>query len=113
MAAELGVVHGAAQAIEGDGTVTIRTRTEGDHAVLEFEDTGKGIRPEGMSRIFDPGYTTKGVGVGTGLGLAIAYRIVIGHGGTISARSEPGKGSAFTLRLPFDLPRRTGGERAA
>ncbi|MCC7535025.1 MAG: PAS domain S-box protein [Deltaproteobacteria bacterium] len=92
----------AIQAIEGKGTVTITTRAEGDQVVLRFSDTGKGISGEHMARIFDPGFTTKGVGVGTGLGLSICYRIVQDHKGTIEATSELGKGTTFTLRLPRD-----------
>jgi PAS domain S-box-containing protein len=90
----------AAQAIEGQGTITIRTFREGDIVNVQFSDTGTGIRPENLSRIFDPGFTTKGVGVGTGLGLSIVFQIIRDHGGSIDVESEVGKGSTFTLRLP-------------
>jgi signal transduction histidine kinase len=63
-------------------------------------DTGKGIGPENLVKIFDPGFTTKGVGVGSGLGLAICYRIVKEHGGRIEVQSELGRGSTFTITLP-------------
>ncbi len=90
----------ASQAIQGEGTITIRTFLEGDIVNVQFSDTGAGIRPENLSRIFDPGFTTKGVGVGTGLGLSIVFQIIHDHGGSIDVASEVGKGSTFTLRLP-------------
>jgi signal transduction histidine kinase len=65
------------------------------------EDTGRGIVPVDVPRVFDPGFTTKGVGVGTGLGLAICHQIVTAHGGTIGVTSQPGAGSTFTVRLPL------------
>jgi PAS domain S-box-containing protein len=92
----------AVHAMEQRGTLTIRTRVEGAMAVIELEDTGSGIAPENLTRIFDPGFTTKGVGVGTGLGLSISYRIVQDHRGTITARSEVGKGTVFTVRIPVE-----------
>jgi PAS domain S-box-containing protein len=91
----------AAQAINGEGVITIRTFREGDIVNVQFSDTGAGIRPDNLSRIFDPGFTTKGVGVGTGLGLSIVFQIIHDHGGSIDVDSEVGKGSTFTLRLPI------------
>jgi signal transduction histidine kinase len=67
---------------------------------VEVLDNGRGIAPEQLPRIFDPGYTTKGVGVGTGLGLSLCYRIVEKHGGRIEVRSQPGQGTCFTVYLP-------------
>lgn len=86
--------------MDGQGTLTITTACEGDEIVLRFTDTGDAIPPENLNKIFDPGFTTKGVGVGTGLGLSICYRIVQDHGGTIDVSSEVGKGTKFTVRLP-------------
>ena len=91
----------ASQAIEEHGEITIRTRREGDIVSVQISDTGVGIPPENLASIFDPGFTTKGVGVGTGLGLSICFKIMQDHGGTIDVRSEVGKGSTFTLRLPI------------
>jgi signal transduction histidine kinase len=91
----------AAQATSGEGVITIRTFREGDIVNVQFSDTGAGVRPEDLSRIFDPGFTTKGVGVGTGLGLSIVFQIIHDHGGSIDVESEVGKGSTFTLRLPI------------
>jgi signal transduction histidine kinase len=68
---------------------------------VAISDTGHGIPPEQIDRIFDPFFTTKASGKGTGLGLSIAYGIVTTHRGTISVRSEVGKGSTFTIRMPI------------
>ena len=91
----------AIQAIEGQGTIRIRLRVDGQDVRVDVEDTGSGIAPEHLTRIFDPGFTTKGVGVGTGLGLAICHRIVAAHEGTIGVTSRPGAGSVFSVRLPL------------
>jgi signal transduction histidine kinase len=80
--------------------VTIRLRPEPGQVRLDVEDTGTGIPPEVLPRIFDPFYTTKEDG-GTGLGLAISKRIVEEIGGTISVESAPGRGTRFTVRLPL------------
>jgi signal transduction histidine kinase len=91
----------AAQAIEKDGVVRIKTFSHGTHAYVKITDTGKGIPPENLSKIFDPGFTTKGVGVGTGLGLSISYNIIRKHKGEIRVESQVGKGTEFTLKLPI------------
>lgn len=91
-----------AQAIQDKGELTISTRAEDKNIVISLTDTGKGIPPENLPKIFDPGFTTKGVGVGTGLGLAISYSIIEKHGGEISVESEPGNGTTFTIRLPIN-----------
>ncbi|MEB3288038.1 MAG: ATP-binding protein [Vampirovibrionales bacterium] len=67
---------------------------------VHFRDNGKGIPPENLARIFDPGFTTKGAGVGTGLGLALCYRIVEKHKGHILVDSTVGQGTTFTVLLP-------------
>jgi signal transduction histidine kinase len=92
----------AIEAMGQGGTLTLRTGREGDRAVVEICDTGVGIEPEIRDRIFDPGFTTKGVGVGLGLGLAISYRIVQDHRGEIEVASSPGEGSRFRVRLPIE-----------
>jgi signal transduction histidine kinase len=91
----------ATQAMEGEGEIFIETFPEDDQAVIRISDTGRGIPPDIMKRIFDPGFTTKGVGVGTGLGLPICYQIVEEHRGRIDAVSAPGEGSTFTVRIPL------------
>jgi PAS domain S-box-containing protein len=102
----LNILINAKQAIGEAGTITITTYTENDKVHIEFEDTGVGISSENLSRIFDPGYTTKGVGVGTGLGLSICYQIINDHLGEILVQSQLGKGTKFTIVLPTDLDRR-------
>ena len=91
----------ASQAIDGKGTITIRTFREGDIVNVQFSDSGVGIPPDNLARIFDPGFTTKGVGVGTGLGLSICFKIAQDHGGSIDVKSEVGRGSTFTVQLPI------------
>lgn len=99
----LNLIVNARQAIEGKGTITIRTRREEGRVRIEISDTGHGIPADRLDRVFDPGYTTKGVGVGTGLGLSICYRIIQDHRGTISVASEVGKGTTFTIVIPDNL----------
>jgi PAS domain S-box-containing protein len=95
------VIDNAIDATGGPGTIAIRTRREGDRAVVEIADDGCGIPPEQISRIFEPFFTTKPQGQGTGLGLDIAWRIVTEeHGGTIEAESAPGK-TTFRVSLPL------------
>jgi signal transduction histidine kinase len=84
------------------GRIIVRTRHEGEEAVIQVEDTGSGI-PEGIrSRVFDPFFTTKEVGRGSGQGLAIAHTVVVDkHGGTIGFETAEGEGTLFTIRLPL------------
>ena len=70
------------------------------YAQIEVEDAGRGITAEEMDRLFEPFFTTKGAR-GTGLGLAVTWGIVEGHDGSIAVESEPGRGTRFTLRIPF------------
>ena len=91
----------AAHAIEGRGTITVRTYPEAENVCVQIADTGKGIPPEHLDRVYDPGFTTKGVGVGTGLGLSITYNIVQRHNGRIEVESTPGEGTVFTISLPI------------
>lgn len=92
------IVLNAIQAMEGRGTVKLRTGREGARAFLRVEDTGPGIPQAARPTLFKPFHTTKRQG--TGLGLAIAQRIVHAHGGDIRVESEPGRGAAFTIQLP-------------
>jgi signal transduction histidine kinase len=90
----------AAHAIEGHGRITVRTGYSDTHTWVEIEDTGKGIAPEHLSRIYEPFFTTKPVGQGTGLGLSLSYGIVQRHGGSIEVSSTVGVGTVFRLVLP-------------
>lgn len=93
----------ASQAIEGSGRITIGTTTKREEVHISVTDTGNGIPKKDLRSIFNPGFTTKGVGVGTGLGLSIAYQIVEKHKGRIEVESEMGEGSVFTVILPGKL----------
>jgi signal transduction histidine kinase len=76
----------------------------GEGVVIEVSDTGMGIAPEALARIFEPFYTTKPPGEGTGLGLSVSYGIVQAHGGEITVRSAPGAGTTFAVALPAVPP---------
>lgn len=93
----------AAQALEGKGEIWIKTYAVDEAISVEISDTGSGISSENLQKIFEPFFTTKGVGKGTGLGLSIAYSIIKKHQGEINVKSEMGKGTTFTIRLPLDL----------
>ena len=91
----------ACEAIEDEGEIHIRTSYQGKHIKIEISDTGRGIPAEDIDRIFDPGYTTKGVGVGVGLGLSICYKIIVDeHKGNIEVSSQPGVGTTFIITIP-------------
>jgi signal transduction histidine kinase len=98
----LNILVNAIQAMDGRGKITLTTEPKGADVEIRIQDTGPGIAPEHLPRIFDPGFTTKGVGVGTGLGLSICYSIVRDHGGEIRAESELGKGATFIVRIPIE-----------
>jgi two-component system, NtrC family, sensor kinase len=91
----------ARDAMPKGGWLTIVTREDRDGAIIEIGDTGSGIPPEQLSRIYDPFFTTKEIGKGTGLGLSITYGIVQEHGGTITCDSQVGQGTRFSIRLPL------------
>ncbi len=94
----------AIHAIRDAGTITIRTYPENGEAVIEIQDTGVGIAPQNVERIFDPGFTTKGGRVGMGLGLLISRQIVEQHRGRLRVRSTVGEGTTFSVCLPVRLP---------
>jgi len=98
------LIDNAVQAMDGVGTLTIRTALDGDRVLVDIGDTGRGIPPKLRQRVFEPFFTTKPVGEGTGLGLDISYRIVVNrHGGDISVTSQPGD-THFQVRLPITEP---------
>ncbi|MCG6988831.1 MAG: GHKL domain-containing protein [Gemmatimonadetes bacterium] len=95
------LIDNAVDAMGGVGELTVRSRREGEHAVIQIIDSGPGVAPDVRDRIFDPFVTTKAVGDGTGLGLSISRNIVVQHhGGTIDVESEPGR-TCFEVRLPL------------
>jgi signal transduction histidine kinase len=96
----LNIINNARDAIIPPGTITLATRCENSEVCVVISDTGKGIAPGQMDKIFLPFYTTKEVGHGTGLGLSVSYGIIRNLGGTIEVESTPEIGSTFTIRLP-------------
>jgi signal transduction histidine kinase len=101
------LIDNAVQAMNGTGTLTIKTFRDDDHVVVSIGDTGPGVPEELRKRVFEPFFTTKPVGEGTGLGLDISYRIVVnGHGGDIVLKSKPGD-TRFEVRLPIAEPSST------
>jgi len=105
------VMVNAIEAMPNGGTLTVRTGGSDERIVFEVVDTGTGIRPEHMGKIFTPFFTTKPMGRGTGLGLAVSYGIVKMHRGEITATSsaDPAAGPTGTT-FKIDLPRRGRGE---
>ncbi|HVE86803.1 MAG TPA: ATP-binding protein, partial [Myxococcales bacterium] len=94
------ILRNARQAIQGDrGRVFVRTRDGGGSVWIEIQDEGCGIPPEHLNRVFEPFFSTRGVGQGIGLGLTAAYGIARRHGGDIEVRSQPGRGATFSVRL--------------
>lgn len=104
----LNIIVNASHAIEDvvkatgqRGTISVQTRSEGDHVVIRIADTGGGIPENIRAKVFEPFFTTKEVGKGTGQGLSIARNVVVDkHGGTLSFETEQGAGTTFVIRLP-------------
>ncbi|RJS73112.1 hybrid sensor histidine kinase/response regulator [Methanophagales archaeon] len=95
----LNILLNAGQAIEDEGTVTVKTFEEDNKIVIEISDDGRGMDKETMKHIFNPFFTTRGVS-GTGLGLSVSYGIIKKHNGEIHVKSEVGKGTTFRIELP-------------
>ena len=97
----MSLLKNASEAIEGKGEIRLRTSEQEDCVKIEISDTGKGIPAEDIHKVFDPGFTTKGVRVGMGLGLSICHKIVVDeHRGHVDVSSKPGMGTTFTVTLP-------------
>jgi two-component system NtrC family sensor kinase len=96
----MNILGNAADAIPGDGTITIETAIRDDHDVIRICDSGPGVPEALRERIFEPFFTTKPVGSGTGLGLAIAYSVVQAHSGQLSVESSPEGGACFVISIP-------------
>ena len=98
----MNIILNAAEAMDGKGTLLIKTflNEDEEHINIEFTDTGHGIKEEDKMRLFEPFFSTKIVGKGTGLGLAISYSIIQKHKGSIKVRSREEEGSTFTVILP-------------
>jgi signal transduction histidine kinase len=95
------LVVNAIQAMPHGGVLTVETRAAAQCIMLSIEDTGIGMTPDIMKKIFLPFFTTKEVGQGTGLGLSVVHGIVNAHGGSVDVTSTPGHGSRFLVRLPL------------
>jgi PAS domain S-box-containing protein len=106
----------ARDAMPDGGVLTLSAESVPGNVLVEVTDTGTGMTEDVLRHLYEPFFTTKKAGKGTGLGLSVVFGIVSSHGGRISCRSEPGKGSRFSLRLPLAaaalngplLPRRAG-----
>jgi PAS domain S-box-containing protein len=97
------LIDNAVDAMDGEGTLTVRIRWKDPWVVVEIEDDGQGIPEENQSKIFDPFFTTKGPGEGTGLGLNISRNLIVKkHRGQISVKSKPGS-TCFAVRLPLNI----------
>jgi signal transduction histidine kinase len=90
----------AAQAIEKEGEIKVKTSSNNGNIEITISDTGTGISKEDISKVFDPFFTTKDIGKGTGLGLHVAYNIIKKHNGVIEVSSEVGVGTTFYIKLP-------------
>jgi PAS domain S-box-containing protein len=101
----LNILLNAVQSMQDNGTITITTRSirnNGTWVAVSFADTGCGISDLSIQRLFDPFFTTKSVGKSTGLGLTASHRIVEDHNGIIEVESSLGKGSTFTIKIPYE-----------
>jgi signal transduction histidine kinase len=100
----LNLMLNAQHAMESKGTLSVSTHCDerNQRVMITISDTGCGMSPEVQSRIFEPFYTTKGVGKGTGLGLSVSLGIIKDHQGSIEVDSQIGVGSTFTVFLPLD-----------
>ena len=92
------VILNALEAMSGTGRLRVETRESNGEVAVRVEDTGPGIAPDEIARIFEPFHSTKQKG--SGLGLAVAERIAAAHGGGLVVESEPGRGARFSLILP-------------
>jgi signal transduction histidine kinase len=106
------LIDNAADAVDGRGRIGIRVFRDEGYVVVEVSDSGPGIPRHVRDRIFEPFFTTKDVGEGSGLGLDVVRRVVSGHGGEVSLRSEPGE-TTFRVQLPMDVRESDGLRRGA
>ena len=97
------ILDNANRAVEEEGTITVSMKQADGQIRISIADTGVGIPEKNREKVFDPGFTTWGVGVGVGLGLTICYQIAREHHGRIEVESEVGKGSTFTMVFPNDV----------
>jgi two-component system NtrC family sensor kinase len=96
----MNILGNAADAIPGEGTITVATYSDAENDVIRISDSGPGIPEDLREKIFEPFFTTKPVGSGTGLGLAIAYSVVQAHSGSLTVETAPGGGASFVIGIP-------------
>ena len=96
----MNILGNAADAIHGEGTITVATYSDAETDMIRISDTGPGIPEDLREKIFEPFFTTKPVGSGTGLGLAIAYSVVQAHSGSLTVETAPGGGASFVIGIP-------------
>ena len=96
----MNIISNAIDSIAGKGTVTIETRNLEDQVQIKIADTGRGMTEDIKSKIFQPFFTTKGLGEGTGLGLSITFGIIDKHKGKLTVDSKKGKGTVFAITIP-------------
>jgi two-component system NtrC family sensor kinase len=101
----MNLILNARDAMPEGGRLEISTESDEDSVIIKFRDSGMGIDPEHLSKIYDPFFTTKGIGKGTGLGLAVSYGIIKDHSGHIDVESKPGEGALFMITLPLATAR--------
>ena len=99
----MNILDNACYSIKTTGIVYIRLQKKENSVIIEFEDTGCGMKKEHIEKIFDPFYTTKPVGEGSGLGMSIGYKVIQNHNGTIDVESVEGKGTKFIIQLPVTM----------
>lgn len=109
----LNLLMNAKQAMPEGGDIWVETWADDQYTYASVRDSGVGISKENLQKIFEPGFTTKGVEVGTGLGLSICFQIVHEHFGELTVDSELGRGSTFTVKIPHDVRSRHEARRAA
>ena len=99
----INLINNAIDAMDGSGKISIRTFEKDNNILVRIADTGKGISPENLKKIYDPFFTTKEVGKGTGLGLFVVHQIVKRYHGDIDAESHFGKGTCIILKFPVKI----------
>ena len=95
------LIINAAEAMPDGGDIEVKTHREADEVLITVHDTGSGIAEEDLPKVFQPFWSSKGVGIGKGMGLAVTHGLVKRHGGTINVQSKVGNGTTFTIRLPL------------
>jgi signal transduction histidine kinase len=105
----MNIIMNAADAIKGEGQIAIKSYKDSGSIFIDISDTGEGMPEDVLDKIFDPFFTTKAPGKGQGLGLAISYNIIKRFEGDIRIKSEAGKGTTFTITLPFNEDKKTAG----